>query len=138
MDGVGRTRIDLDTDELFTSVRRPIGIDSFGLNQIVLRPRQRLRVHRHARQDEVYVVFAGELTVELEGGALETLGPGDVLGIRHDVRRQLSNRGAEKCVVLALGAAGEHESRDGEAFLDWSESDPRPPAEVPLPDDLPA
>jgi len=39
---------------------------------------------------------------------------------------------------LAIGGAGEHVSRDGEAFGDWSETVGRPPQEVPLLADLPA
>ena len=136
MDGVGRARIDEGAEEFFTSLRRPLGITALGLNQIVLRPRQRLRIHRHRRQEEVYLVLRGTLTVELDGGRLEVLGPGELLGVASHVRRQISNRGEEPCVVVAIGAAGEHESRDGEAFPDWAVTEPRPPQEVALPPDL--
>jgi mannose-6-phosphate isomerase-like protein (cupin superfamily) len=135
MDGVGRARIDEEA-EIFTSLRRPLGITSLGLNQIVLRPRQRLRIHRHRHQDEVYLVIRGTLTVELDGGELLTLEPGELVSVASRVRRQISNRGEERCVVVVMGAAGEHDSRDGEAFADWAETEPRPPQEVPLPADL--
>jgi hypothetical protein len=51
-------------------------------------------------------------------------------------RRQLVNGSAERLVLLALGADGEHPGRDGEAFESWDEKTGRPPQEVPLPDDL--
>jgi hypothetical protein len=53
------------------------------------------------------------------------------------MRRQLMNRGDRACVVVAIGGAGAHAGRDGEAFADWSEHEGRPPQEVPLPADLP-
>ena len=40
--------------------------------------------------------------------------------------------------VLAVGGATPHEGRDGLAYEDWDDDDPRPPQEVPLPEDLPA
>jgi hypothetical protein len=52
-------------------------------------------------------------------------------------RRQLLDCGDKPCVVLAIGGAGEHVGRDGEAFGDWSETIGWPPQEVPLPADLP-
>jgi len=54
------------------------------------------------------------------------------------VRRQLSNRGGERLVLLALGGAGPHIGRDGRAWESWDEGgEGRPPQEVPLPGDLP-
>jgi quercetin dioxygenase-like cupin family protein len=128
--------IDWDTDERFVSLRRPLGLEAFGMNQITLKPRQRLRIHRHARQEEVYLVLRGRLTLLVEQEPLE-LPEGTLARVPSDVRRQLVNLGTEPCVVVALGGTGEHESRDGEAFTDWSEPEGRPPQEVPLPDDLP-
>ena len=53
------------------------------------------------------------------------------------VRRQLVNRGAERVVLIALGGAGEHDSRDALAWNSWDEEGPgHPPQDVPLPDDL--
>ena len=65
-DAVQRTSIDPDTDT-FQSLRRELGVTSFGINQMTLQPRQRLRVHRHERQEEVYLVLEGELTLIVEG-----------------------------------------------------------------------
>ena len=46
--GVSYATLDPDTDERFVSLRRELGVTSFGLNQILLRPGQRGRIHRHA------------------------------------------------------------------------------------------
>jgi hypothetical protein len=53
-----------------------------------------------------------------------------------DVRRQISNRGDEDVLLLALGGAAEHVGRDGEAFESWEQEQGAPPQEVPLPSDL--
>jgi hypothetical protein len=53
-----------------------------------------------------------------------------------EVRRQISNRGTEDVLLLALGGHDEHVGRDGEAFTSWDDEAGAPPQEVPLPDDL--
>jgi uncharacterized cupin superfamily protein len=124
-----------DTTERLVTLRRSLGVTSFGLNQLTLQPGQRGRIHRHERQEEVYLVLRGRLTLLVEREELE-LGEGQLARVPAHVRRQLVNRSNEACTLLAIGGAGEHEGRDGEAFTDWSEEEGRPPAEVPLPEDL--
>jgi uncharacterized cupin superfamily protein len=134
--GVSTSGIDWESDERFFSLRRELGVTSFGLNQITLQPGQRGRIHRHREQEEVYLVIAGTLTVAIEDDEHE-LESGQLIRVAPEVRRQLQNRGDVACVIVAIGASGEHIGRDGEAFADWSESEGRPPQDVPLPDDLP-
>ncbi len=134
--GVSTSSIDWEAGERFLSLRSALGVSSFGLNQITLQPRQRGRIHRHREQEEVYLVLRGTLTVFVEQEEHE-LEAGQAMRVAPDTRRQLVNRGDVPCVIVAIGGAGEHNSRDGEAFTDWSETEGRPPQEVPLPDDLP-
>jgi len=133
--GVAFAALDPDHEERFLPLRRTLGVTSFGLNQIILRPGQRGRIHRHANQEEVYVVLAGTLTLGVEGEERE-LGQGELARVAPDVRRQISNRGGEDVLLLALGGSGEHVGRDGEAFTAWEQEAGAPPQEVPLPDDL--
>jgi uncharacterized cupin superfamily protein len=127
-----------DTDERFQRVRQELGVTSFGLNLMVLQPGQRSRVHMHERQEEVYIVQEGELTLVLEGEE-HVLGPGRLARVGHAVRRQLVNRGSGRLVMVAIGGHGEHQGRDGRAWESWDEGgEGRPPQEVPLPEDLPA
>ena len=136
-EGIARTALNPDAGERFVSLRRELGVTSFGINQMVLQPRQRGRIHRHGRQEEVYLVLEGTLTLVLSDGEralarddLVRVGPGD--------RRQLVNRGPERLVLLAVGGAGVHEGRDGLAWTSWDDSGPpRAPREIPLPEDLP-
>jgi mannose-6-phosphate isomerase-like protein (cupin superfamily) len=135
---VTTARIELDADGRgFQKLRHELGVDSFGFNVLSLGPGQRSRIHRHLRQEEVYLVLEGELTLLVEGEPV-VLGKYEAVRIEPSVRRQLTNPGREPVVLLALGAYGEHEGRDGRAWSSWEEQgEGKPPQEVPLPDDLP-
>jgi len=135
-DGTARTRLAPDAGERFVPLRRTLGVSSFGINQLVLEPGQRGRIHRHARQEEVYLVIEGTLTVLVEGEEM-TLGARELLRVAPDLRRQLVNRGPERVVLVAVGADGEHAGRDGEAFESWDATEGAPPQDTPLPEDLP-
>jgi uncharacterized cupin superfamily protein len=135
--GVSVVRLEPRSPERFVPLRRQLGVTAFGINQMLLRPGQRGRIHRHERQEEVYLVMEGTLTLEVEGSE-QDLARGTLARVAPEVRRRLLNRGPGLCVVLALGASGEHAGRDGLAYSGWEDDDPRPPQEVPLPDDLPA
>jgi quercetin dioxygenase-like cupin family protein len=129
--------LDLNTDERFVPLRKQLGVTGFGINQLTLRPGQRMRIHRHAGQEEVYLVIEGRLTVFVEGAAY-TLGAGELMRVAPEVRRQLANMHRESVTLVALGSASEgHESRDAEAFNTWEETTGGQPRDVPLPDDLP-
>ncbi|MGX6449477.1 cupin domain-containing protein [Patulibacter sp. S7RM1-6] len=135
-DGVTRARLQDEAPERFVRLRRELGVTSFGINQMVLEPGQRMRIHLHERQEEVYLVLAGRLSLLVEGEE-QTVGPGELVRVAPSVRRQLLNRGPERVSLLALGGAGEHEPRDARAFASW-DGDGQDVADVPLPDDLPA
>jgi uncharacterized cupin superfamily protein len=133
--GTTRTRLASDADDRFVRLRQDLGVSSFGLNQVVLQPGQRGRIHRHARQEEVYLVLEGTLTLLVEGEET-VLERGELVRVAPDLRRQLVNKGPGVLSLLALGGSGEHEGRDGEAFASWAEERGAPPQEVPLPPDL--
>jgi len=106
------------------------------MNLLVLEPGQRGRIHAHDRQEEVYLVLEGELTLGVEG-AEHVLRVDNLVRVGPGVRRQLVNRRSERLVLLALGGSGEHAGRDGHAWSTWEEDGPgKPPQEIPLPDDL--
>jgi mannose-6-phosphate isomerase-like protein (cupin superfamily) len=134
-DGTSRARLDPESQERFVSLRRALGVSTFGINQIVLQPGQRLRIHRHHRQEEVYLVLEGTLTLAVEAEETE-LEKGELMRVAPAIRRQLINRGPGRVLLIALGADGEHEGRDGEAFTSWEQATGALPQEVPLPDDL--
>ena len=134
--GASFATLDLEAGERFVALRRALGVESFGLNLMLLEPGQRGRVHRHERQEEVYIVLEGTLTLELDGGEVHTLTYGDVARVAPAVRRQLSNRGTERLALLAMGGAEPHEGRDGVAYFDWHDTEGKAPKDVPLPEGL--
>jgi mannose-6-phosphate isomerase-like protein (cupin superfamily) len=135
-DGTARARIEPEAADRFVPLRRQLGVTSFGMNEIVLGPGERGRIHLHERQEEVFLVLEGELTIGLEGEE-ETLAKGELIRVAPGIRRQLVNRGPERLVLLALGGDGEHRGRDGLAFESWQQAEGRPPQETPMPEDLP-
>jgi uncharacterized cupin superfamily protein len=136
-DGTATTRLQDDAENRFVRLRAELGVTSFGLNQIVLHPGQRGRIHAHERQEEVYLVLDGTLTLLVEGDET-THERGELIRVAPDVRRQLVNRGPADLHLLAIGGAGEHEGRDGRAWTAWDATDSASPQDMPLPDDLPA
>ena len=134
--GVSVTSIDPDGEDRFQRLRQELGVTTFGLNLIRLRPGQRGRIHRHLRQEEAYLVLEGTLTLLIEDEPRE-LRRGDLARVGPELRRQLVNRGGEPLLLLAIGGANEHEGRDGRAYASWDETgEGRPPQEVPQPEDL--
>ena len=133
---VAFAELDPDSGERFQRLRRELGVQSFGLNLLTLQPGQRSRVHVHEQQEEVYLVLEGELTLIVEGTD-HALPRGRLARVPAALRRQLVNAGHERVVLIALGGAGEHESRDALAWGSWDEDGPgRQPQDVPLPEDL--
>jgi uncharacterized cupin superfamily protein len=133
--GTAFTRLRDDVEGRFQALRRELGVSTFGLNLILLKPGQRGRIHRHQRQEEVYLVLEGTLELVVEGEP-HTLEAGELGRVGPEVRRQLVNRSPERLTVLAIGGAHDHEGRDGVAFAAWEESEGRSPQDVPLPDDV--
>src|ERR687883_816272 len=110
--GVAFARIVTQSEERFQRLRQELGVSTFGMNLIVLQPRQRGRIHRHLQQEEVYLVLEGTLTLLVEGEET-TLQRGELIRVAPGVRRQLVNRGPGALSLVALGGAGEHVGRDG-------------------------
>ncbi len=135
-EGVTYAKLETDAPERFVRLRRILGVSSFGINLIVLRPGERGRIHRHGRQEEVYLVLEGTLSLGVEGEERD-LEEGEIVRVGPEVRRQLVNRGPGRCAVLALGGDGEHAGRDGIAYVSWEATEGAPPQQTPLPGDLP-
>ncbi len=134
-DGVSFAQLGVAEGQRFQQLRRELGVSTFGINLITLEPGQTGRIHRHAHQEEVYLVMAGQLCLLIEGEE-HRLEAGGLARVAPAVRRQLMNRRPERLVLLALGGASAHEGRDGEAFASWDATTGAPPQEVPLPQDV--
>ena len=84
---VAYTKIDPDGEDRFQRLRQELGVSTFGLNLLRLGPGWRSRIHRHLRQDEVYLVLEGTLTLLIEDEPHE-LQRGELARVAPDVRRQ--------------------------------------------------
>jgi uncharacterized cupin superfamily protein len=135
-DGTATTRLQDEPEDRFVRLRAELGVTSFGLNQIVLRPGQRGRIHRHEHQEEVYLVLDGTLSLLVEGNE-GTHERGELVRVAPGVRRQLVNRGPQTLQLLAIGGAGEHQGRDGAAYAAWDDAESVSPQEMAMPEDLP-
>jgi uncharacterized cupin superfamily protein len=138
-EGVAVATLGGEPTDRFVRLRAPLGITSFGLNKIVMAPGERNRIHRHAHQEEVYLVLSGELNLGLEG-VEHRFGVGELVRVAPGVRRQLVNRGPGVLELLIIGSTAdrEHQPRDAEPFADWSDPEPGTLHDIPLPADLPA
>ncbi len=135
-EGTSRARLEDEAPDRFVPLRRQLGVTSFGLNEIVLQPGQRGRIHLHERQEEVFLVLAGELTITIEAEE-QVLAEGELIRVAPALRRQLINASRQPLRLLAMGGDGEHRGRDAQAFEDWDAQAGASPAEIPLPADLP-
>jgi len=136
--GTSFAALDPDGAERFQRLRAELGVSSFGINLIRLRPGEVGRIHAHDRQEEVYLVLAGTLTLATGPDETRRLAAGELARVAPAVRRQLRNESPEPVRVIALGGAEEHVGRDGRAWEAWEEPGAgRPPQEVPLPADVP-
>ncbi len=134
--GVSFATLDPDSGERFQRLRAELGISTFGMNLVVMQPGQVGRIHRHERQEEVYLVLEGELALQLEGDE-QRVPTGGVVRVAPELRRQLVNRRPQRLVLLALGGSAPHEGRDGEAFTSWDATEGAPPQEIAPPPDVP-
>lgn len=135
--GVAFAKLDTTGTDRFVRLSQQLGLSAFGMNLMLLHAGARGRIHRHAHQEEVYVVLEGTLSLSIDGVERD-LATGEVVRVAPELKRQLINRGPGRAVILGIGAAGEHVGRDGTAFVSWEATEGKPPQETPLPADLPA
>lgn len=112
-----------DTDEVESVVpeewggmwflREPLECERLGVTLFELEPGGKGKAHDHAedRQEEVYLVVDGELTVQLgcdeadPGERETTLAAGEAIRVGPDTRRQLHNHGEERVRVVIAGSS---------------------------------
>jgi quercetin dioxygenase-like cupin family protein len=97
----------------FRKIRSELGVTAFGINAVVLPPAYTTNPHHHERQEEVYVVLAGEIEFSL-GGEPRTLGPGGIARVDAETVRFLRNVSeSEPATYVCVGGEGGYVGRDG-------------------------
>jgi mannose-6-phosphate isomerase-like protein (cupin superfamily) len=96
--------------------RTPLEGKSLGLSLLTLGPGFRIPfAHKHANQEEVYVVVRGSARVKVEDEIVE-LGQWDAIRIDEDTMRAVEG-GPEGVEYLAFGAGDD--PRDADVVQDW-------------------
>ncbi len=97
----------------FRKIRKPLGVDAFGVNAIVFPPRYDGPNHYHDTQDELYFVHRGTATFVVDGEE-HTVGEGGLVHVESTTHRSISNRTDDDLVVLVVGGKGGYVERDGQ------------------------
>jgi len=97
----------------FRKIRTPLGVTAFGVNAIVLPPSYATNPHHHERQQELYIVLAGEIEITLAGEP-RTLGPGGLARVDAATVRSLRNVSeTSEATYICVGGADGYVGRDG-------------------------
>jgi quercetin dioxygenase-like cupin family protein len=96
----------------FRKIRKPLGVEAFGVNAIVYPPSYEGPEHYHDTQDELYFVHRGRIRVDVDGESRE-LGEGGLFHASATTPRRISNAGDEDAIVFVVGGKGGYVERDG-------------------------
>jgi quercetin dioxygenase-like cupin family protein len=96
----------------FRKIRKPLGVEAFGVNAIVYPARYEGPEHYHDTQDELYFVHRGCIRVDVEGESRE-LEAGGLFHCSSTTPRRISNAGDEDAIVFVVGGRGGYVERDG-------------------------
>ena len=97
--------------------RRPLGLEHSGISHFTIAPGFRVPFgHRHADQEEVYVVVGGSARMKLDAEEIE-LGTWDAIRVAPAVTRGIQG-GPEGAEIIAFGAPS-NENADVEMVRDF-------------------
>jgi mannose-6-phosphate isomerase-like protein (cupin superfamily) len=98
----------------FRKIRKPLGVDAFGANAIVLPPSFETGRHFHDEQQELYFVHSGRVAIEFGDGSSHELGPGGLARVDAATVRRLRNLSdSEEAVYVVVGGKDGYIGRDG-------------------------
>ena len=100
--------------------REALGLEKSGVTYFKLEPDFHPPFgHKHAQQEEIYVLISGSATVKVDDDEVE-LGPLDAIRLPPDATRALRS-GPEGCELIAYGAP-KTAGQDAEMLPGWWES----------------
>jgi mannose-6-phosphate isomerase-like protein (cupin superfamily) len=97
----------------FRKIRAAFGVQSVGVNVIVMPATFAGRRHYHYEQEETYFVHSGHAELEFGDGSVHRLGPGGVARIDAATVRRIRNVGDDDLVYFAVGAKEGYVENDG-------------------------
>jgi mannose-6-phosphate isomerase-like protein (cupin superfamily) len=115
------TTLEFEGEERFQTLRASLGATSLGINLIRLQPGQRGRIHRHKRQEEIYVLVHGSATMKVGDDVIE-LEPWSAVRVPPHVMRGIKS-GHEDAEVIAIGAPNTGPGDGDEPDPEWTWED---------------
>jgi uncharacterized cupin superfamily protein len=98
----------------FRKIRKPLGVNAFGVNAIVLPPSYETGRHFHEEQEELYFLHRGRIAIEFGDGASHELGPGGLARVDAATVRRIRNLSdSEDAVYVVVGGKDGYVGRDG-------------------------
>lgn len=105
---------DLGDGPGFRKIRRPLGVEAFGVNAIVLPPSYETGKHFHDEQEELYFLHRGRVAIEFGDGTSHELEPGGLARVSAPTVRSIRNLSdSEDAVYVVVGGKGGYVGRDG-------------------------
>lgn len=97
--------------------RRSLGVESFGMNIVELKPGEKIPEHNEADRDqeEVFIVLEGSPTMVIEGKEYPVK-EGTFIRVDPEPKRMAVNNGNELAVILIISAP----RTSGYTPLDWA------------------
>ena len=95
-------------------IRKPLGVNAFGVNAIVLPPTYATGSHYHDEQEELYFLHSGRVAIEFGDGSSQELEPGGLAWVDAPTPRRLRNLSdTEEAVYVIVGGKDGYVGRDG-------------------------
>jgi quercetin dioxygenase-like cupin family protein len=105
---------DLGEGPGFRKIRKPLGVEAFGVNAIVLPPGYETGSHHHEEQEELYFVHSGGVEFTFGDGSTQQLHPGGLARVDAGTDRKVRNLSdSEEAVYVVVGGKGGYVGRDG-------------------------
>jgi mannose-6-phosphate isomerase-like protein (cupin superfamily) len=97
----------------FRKVRKQLGVTAFGVNAIEIPVGYETGRHYHERQEELYFVHRGRVSITFGDEEGFELGPGGVARVDPATVRRVRNVGEEPAVYVVIGGKDGYVGRDG-------------------------
>ena len=98
----------------FRKIRKPLGVEAFGANAIVLPPSFESGRHFHEEQQELYFVHSGRVEFTFGDDSTEELGPGGLARVDAGTVRKVRNLSdSDDAVYVVVGGKDGYIGRDG-------------------------
>lgn len=97
----------------FRKIRKALDVTAFGVNAIVIPEGYETGSHLHERQEEVYFVHRGQITMTFNGDEEQVLEAGAAARVDASTVRKVANSGEGDAVYVVVGGADGYVGRDG-------------------------